>query len=954
MADDTFEYITTDYLVSIDSEAQSEKPIEYIIELGQTGVPGVKGDKGDTGYSPTITYTEDGDGIQFNLINETETYTTPTVPLMNYVETSLDNKLNVNGSNASDILTFNRIRLLSNQSNRATISTRYIDDTDKMKLIISGSPLELNGEAFASNARPNKITISKYGNDITLGNTNEANIIIDNNSARYNGYEIATKNDLENISIDTSKVVTIDTPQTITGSKTFDRANIILGNRSSIMSGSSDGVRIQPNDIGGFNIGNLSVYANGAVVYTHPDSSYGTEIATLYDISNATITLTQGGVTKGTFTLNQTGNTTINLDTGGGDISNKLDIDGSNADSNFTVNGNVLSNFGIVTNRVTIGTVEHGLILGYNSISPNTSGNATVELKNYSTSTFQRDASISVDAGGNIYLNTTSPYVANYNNNEIATVNQIPTVMTGTDGSADGISGLVPAPLITDSGKYLRADGTWATPAGGGTGGTLNYNELINKPSINNVELSGDKTLAQLGIQPAGNYALISDIPDVSNFVTNSNLANTLDNYVLANDLGSAAYTASTDYATAAQGALADTALQPGDDISSLVNDAGYLTVHQSLADYQTINTNQTITASKTLQDNVGFLDSNAGNILRPNSNDIRLGNTAKPIYIYGNSTRPTYFANGDANGKQLALLSDVQASQGATINDSQASATTTYSSNKIESLIPSLTGYATESWVQDQGYLTQHQDLSNYVTNTSLSNTLSNYALSADIPDVSDFLTSTQISNTYLSKQDASNTYTTITDLNSKQDELVSGANIKTINNQSILGSGNINIQSGSTYTAGTGIDITNEVISINSTVVALKTDIPSIEEYTATEVKTLWDSAGGDKTNGITYDSVNNTFTFKAEYLNDLTNSTSRFTNDITVSPQTPYSDENISIELEHLYLPSSLYYMRGTPAYIGSWGNIEIAYITGQGNGMTGLVINDISITYPSKWS
>ena len=46
----------------------------------------------------------------------------------------------------------------------------------------------------------------------------------------------------------------------------------------------------------------------------------------------------------------------------------------------------------------------------------------------------------------------------------------------------------------------------------------------------------------------------------------------------------------------------------------------------------------------------------------------------------------------------------------------------------------------------------------------------------------------------------------------------LVSGTNIKTINNTSILGSGNIDIQSGSSYTAGTGIDITNDVISVTS----------------------------------------------------------------------------------------------------------------------------------------
>lgn len=47
------------------------------------------------------------------------------------------------------------------------------------------------------------------------------------------------------------------------------------------------------------------------------------------------------------------------------------------------------------------------------------------------------------------------------------------------------------------------------------------------------------------------------------------------------------------------------------------------------------------------------------------------------------------------------------------------------------------------------------------------------------------------------------------------KQDNLISGTNIKTVNNQSLLGSGNITIQSGSSYTAGDYIDITNNVIS-------------------------------------------------------------------------------------------------------------------------------------------
>jgi hypothetical protein len=51
----------------------------------------------------------------------------------------------------------------------------------------------------------------------------------------------------------------------------------------------------------------------------------------------------------------------------------------------------------------------------------------------------------------------------------------------------------------------------------------------------------------------------------------------------------------------------------------------------------------------------------------------------------------------------------------------------------------------------------------------------------------------------------------------NNKQDELVSGVNIKTINSNSLLGSGNIDISA--SYSAGTGIEITEENV-INNTI--------------------------------------------------------------------------------------------------------------------------------------
>lgn len=50
---------------------------------------------------------------------------------------------------------------------------------------------------------------------------------------------------------------------------------------------------------------------------------------------------------------------------------------------------------------------------------------------------------------------------------------------TGTDGLVAGTKGLVPAPATTDDGKFLKADGTWGTPAGEAN--------VIESISVNNV-----------------------------------------------------------------------------------------------------------------------------------------------------------------------------------------------------------------------------------------------------------------------------------------------------------------------------------------------------------------------------------------------------------------------------------------------------------------------------------
>lgn len=90
----------------------------------------------------------------------------------------------------------------------------------------------------------------------------------------------------------------------------------------------------------------------------------------------------------------------------------------------------------------------------------------------------------------------------------------------------------------TDTGKLKIGNGT--TPynslpyiGDGGSTGTTDYTQLTNKPQINNVELQGNKTLVELGIQPAGNY--LTEVPaeyvtetelEGKGYITSSALAN--------------------------------------------------------------------------------------------------------------------------------------------------------------------------------------------------------------------------------------------------------------------------------------------------------------------------------------------------------------------------------------------------------------------------------------------
>lgn len=123
-------------------------------------------------------------------------------------------------------------------------------------------------------------------------------------------------------------------------------------------------------------------------------------------------------------------------------------------------------------------------------------------------------------------------------------------------------------------------DGGWRKIGTSSGGGTSDYNDLENKPKINNVVLEGNLSLEELGIiipdlknyvtedalntalleyakksdipsiegllsevkaqelyQPKGNYALKSDIPDTSGFITETQVDTKLENYAQTSDI---------------------------------------------------------------------------------------------------------------------------------------------------------------------------------------------------------------------------------------------------------------------------------------------------------------------------------------------------------------------------------------------------------------------------------
>lgn len=156
--------------------------------------------------------------------------------------------------------------------------------------------------------------------------------------------------------------------------------------------------------------------------------------------------------------------------------------------------------------------------------------------------------------------------------------------------------------------------------------------------------------------------------------------------------------------------------------------------------------------------------------------------------YIYVNS------------GWERIGSTDIDLSQYATIDYVTSSISTAVAELASEEYVTNAVSTATADMATNASV---DSKLSNYVTNESLTSTLNNYALSSAIPTSLSQLTNDAGFTTISEVQSILENYVAEneleTELAGKQDTLVSGTNIKTINGYSILGEGNIQIQGGS-----------------------------------------------------------------------------------------------------------------------------------------------------------
>ena len=223
------------------------------------------------------------------------------------------------------------------------------------------------------------------------------------------------------------------------------------------------------------NIGTVTSINN-----TSPDAN-GNVSLTIPTVNNGTITINQGGALKGSFTVNQSGNTTIDLDSGGSStVDQTYDGTSANAQSGIAIAGAGFIT-GINSSDVTTAlgytpydsanpsgyTTNVGTVTSVNNTSPDSNGNVTISTGDTLPSqsgnsgkfltTNGSATSWATVSGGTTYTDGTGISIDSNN-----AINHSNSVTAGTAGTSSATSGSsLSVPYITyDSQGHITATGT--------------------------------------------------------------------------------------------------------------------------------------------------------------------------------------------------------------------------------------------------------------------------------------------------------------------------------------------------------------------------------------------------------------------------------------------------------------------------------------------------------------
>lgn len=297
------------------------------------------------------------------------------------------------------------------------------------------------------------------------------------------------------------------------------------------------------------------------------------------------------------------------------------------------------------------------------------------------------------------------------------------------------------------------AENVYQAPLVSGTNiKTINGNSILGE---GNIEIQGGGTSEHQNITQAEYDALTPEQKqaDIVYFITDADVVYATQEQV--QEVGNSVNTLSSRVETTET--EINNIKNAGYATQTWVSSQGYLTEHQSLVGYATENYVNNKISELNIDDYLKIAD----------LPDYSVKFTEIDSSISDVSTKVN---------NSLSLISNLntRVTNNSLKNVDQDSSIRTINSsvNAIESA-----NYATQAWVSSQGYLNT-ADKTELETAISSKQDAGDYALKSEIPDVTGFATKTEVS--------------------AKQDTLVSGTNIKTINNESILGSGNIEIKSG------------------------------------------------------------------------------------------------------------------------------------------------------------